>query len=82
MASRAPPSEEEISQVIDFAGLNPHDDRIMVIQALKVRLLPLGVLDLLTPKSRSRYDAACADFGPSMPGEWQKCRSGRHAILR
>ncbi|GAO16853.1 hypothetical protein UVI_02011750 [Ustilaginoidea virens] len=35
MASRAPPSEEEISQVIDFAGLNPHDDRIMVIQALK-----------------------------------------------
>lgn len=37
MASRAPPSEEEISQVIDFAGLSPQDDRPMVIQALKVR---------------------------------------------
>lgn len=37
MASMAP-SEEQISQVIDFAGLNPHDDRTMVIQALKVRL--------------------------------------------
>ncbi|QPG97190.1 hypothetical protein C2857_005929 [Epichloe festucae Fl1] len=35
MASRAPPSEEEISQVIDFAGLSPQDDRPMVIQALK-----------------------------------------------
>ncbi|KHO00332.1 ubiquitin interaction domain-containing protein [Metarhizium album ARSEF 1941] len=34
MASMAP-SEEQISQVIDFAGLNPHDDRTMVIQALK-----------------------------------------------
>ncbi|TWU72124.1 hypothetical protein ED733_002290 [Metarhizium rileyi] len=29
------PSEEKISQVIDFAGLNPHDDRTMVVQALK-----------------------------------------------
>lgn len=30
------PTEEEISQVIDFAGLNHEDDRTMVIQALKV----------------------------------------------
>ena len=30
------PTEEEISQVIDFASLNPADDRDMVIQALKV----------------------------------------------
>ncbi|KAK5993638.1 hypothetical protein PT974_07073 [Cladobotryum mycophilum] len=29
------PSEDEISQVIDFAGLNHVDDRIMVINALK-----------------------------------------------
>ncbi|KAG5923977.1 hypothetical protein E4U42_004776 [Claviceps africana] len=35
MASRPPPSEDEISQVIDFAGLSPQDDRPMVIQALK-----------------------------------------------
>lgn len=30
------PTEGEISQVIDFASLNPEDDRSMVIQALKV----------------------------------------------
>ncbi|KOS21282.1 hypothetical protein ESCO_006709 [Escovopsis weberi] len=29
------PSDDEISQVIDFAGLNPYDDRSMVISALK-----------------------------------------------
>ncbi|KAH7318359.1 hypothetical protein B0I35DRAFT_431904 [Stachybotrys elegans] len=29
------PSEEQITQVIDFANLNPIDDRSMVIQALK-----------------------------------------------
>ncbi|EQK98555.1 ubiquitin interaction domain-containing protein [Ophiocordyceps sinensis CO18] len=34
MASREP-SEEEILQVIDFASLDSHDDRSMVIQALK-----------------------------------------------
>ncbi|KAK2595163.1 hypothetical protein QQS21_007123 [Conoideocrella luteorostrata] len=35
MASREPPSEFQISQVIDFAGLDPYEDRPMVIQALK-----------------------------------------------
>jgi hypothetical protein len=30
------PSEEGISQVIDFAGLDAVDDRRMVVQALKV----------------------------------------------
>jgi hypothetical protein len=30
------PSEDEIGQVIDFAGLDPVDDRFMVAQALKV----------------------------------------------
>ncbi|KAG6006937.1 hypothetical protein E4U21_006556 [Claviceps maximensis] len=35
MASRPSPSEGDISQVIDFAGLSPGDDRPMVIQALK-----------------------------------------------
>jgi hypothetical protein len=34
------PTEEEISQVIDFASLNPADDRDMVIQALKVGFRP------------------------------------------
>ncbi|PNY27740.1 Uncharacterized protein TCAP_02329, partial [Tolypocladium capitatum] len=34
MASKEP-SEEEIMQVIDFASLHPHNDRSMVIQALK-----------------------------------------------
>ncbi|KAG6037183.1 hypothetical protein E4U41_005272 [Claviceps citrina] len=34
MASRPPPSEDHISQVIDFAGLSPEDDRSMVIKAL------------------------------------------------
>ncbi|POR37933.1 Uncharacterized protein TPAR_01866 [Tolypocladium paradoxum] len=34
MASKEP-SEEEIMQVIDFASLDPHNDRSMVIQALK-----------------------------------------------
>ena len=34
------PSEEEISQVIDFASLNPVDDRDMVLIALKVRATP------------------------------------------
>ncbi|KAJ4327584.1 hypothetical protein N0V84_001973 [Fusarium piperis] len=29
------PSEDEIGQVIDFAGLDPVDDRLMVAQALK-----------------------------------------------
>ncbi|KAH7165866.1 hypothetical protein EDB81DRAFT_838519 [Dactylonectria macrodidyma] len=29
------PSEQEISQVIDFAGLNPSEDRFLVTQALK-----------------------------------------------
>ncbi|KAH6611318.1 ubiquitin interaction domain-containing [Trichoderma cornu-damae] len=29
------PSEDEISQVVDFAGLNPVDDRTMIINALK-----------------------------------------------
>ncbi|KAG6068632.1 hypothetical protein E4U32_000135 [Claviceps aff. humidiphila group G2b] len=35
MADRPSPSEDEISQVIDFAGLDPLDDRSMVIEALK-----------------------------------------------
>ncbi|KAG5993302.1 hypothetical protein E4U52_002086 [Claviceps spartinae] len=35
MADRPPPSDDEISQVIDFAGLDPLDDRSMVIEALK-----------------------------------------------
>ena len=35
MASHEP-SEGEISQVIDFAGLDPQEDRPMAIQALKV----------------------------------------------
>jgi hypothetical protein len=30
------PSEDDISQVVDFAGLNPIDDRAMIINALKV----------------------------------------------
>ncbi len=30
------PTEDEISQVIDFAGLDRMDDRGMVIQALRV----------------------------------------------
>ncbi|KAM4056354.1 ubiquitin interaction domain-containing protein [Hirsutella rhossiliensis] len=34
MASKEP-SEDQISQVIDFASLDPHDDRSLVIQALK-----------------------------------------------
>ncbi|PTB69575.1 hypothetical protein BBK36DRAFT_1165829 [Trichoderma citrinoviride] len=29
------PSEDDISQVVDFAGLNPIDDRAMIINALK-----------------------------------------------
>ncbi|KAL6878982.1 hypothetical protein J3F83DRAFT_271607 [Trichoderma novae-zelandiae] len=29
------PSEDDISQVVDFAGLNPVDDRTMIINALK-----------------------------------------------
>ncbi|KAL7790935.1 hypothetical protein V8C37DRAFT_383706 [Trichoderma ceciliae] len=29
------PSEDEVSQVVDFAGLNPVDDRTMIINALK-----------------------------------------------
>ncbi|PON26911.1 hypothetical protein TGAM01_v204412 [Trichoderma gamsii] len=29
------PSEDEVSQVVDFAGLNPVDDRIMIINALR-----------------------------------------------
>ncbi len=32
------PTEDEISQVIDFAGLDRMDDRGMVIQALKVAM--------------------------------------------
>lgn len=43
MADRPSPSEDEISQVIDFAGLDPLDDRSMVIEALKV-----GSSDCLT----------------------------------
>ncbi|PHH90493.1 hypothetical protein CDD83_3526 [Cordyceps sp. RAO-2017] len=35
MAASQEPGEDEISQVIDFANLNPEDDRSMVIQALK-----------------------------------------------
>lgn len=31
------PSEEQIAQVIEFAGLDPLNDRDVVIQALKVR---------------------------------------------
>lgn len=30
------PTDDEISQVIDFANLDPHQDRTLVIQALKV----------------------------------------------
>ncbi|KAG5980834.1 hypothetical protein E4U55_003565 [Claviceps digitariae] len=33
--ARPLPTEEDISQVIDFAGLDHEDDRVMVIQALK-----------------------------------------------
>jgi hypothetical protein len=29
------PTEDEIGQVIDFAGLNPVEDRALVINALK-----------------------------------------------
>lgn len=32
------PSEDEVSQVVDFAGLNPVDDRTMIINALRVCL--------------------------------------------
>jgi hypothetical protein len=32
------PSEDEVSQVVDFAGLHPVDDRTMIINALKVCL--------------------------------------------
>jgi hypothetical protein len=32
------PSEEEVSQVVDFAGLNPVDDRTMITNALRVCL--------------------------------------------
>ncbi|UNI18680.1 hypothetical protein JDV02_004933 [Purpureocillium takamizusanense] len=34
MASREP-TEDEISQILEIANFNPHDDRAMVIQALK-----------------------------------------------
>ncbi len=47
MASREP-TEEEISQILEIANFDPHDDRAMVIQALKVRL-PAPKLD---PASR------------------------------
>jgi hypothetical protein len=33
------PSEHQISQVIEFTGLHPLNDRFMVLQALKVRFL-------------------------------------------
>ena len=32
------PTPDEVSQVIDFAGLDPVEDRTMIIQALKVCL--------------------------------------------
>lgn len=32
------PSEDEVSQVVDFAGLNPVDDRTMIMNALRVCL--------------------------------------------
>jgi hypothetical protein len=32
------PSEDEVSQVVDFAGLNPVDDRTMIMNALRVGL--------------------------------------------
>jgi hypothetical protein len=42
------PSEEGISQVIDFAGLDAVDDRRMVVHALKVGSVALHT-SLLTP---------------------------------
>lgn len=32
------PSEDEVSQVVDFAGLNRVDDRTMIMNALRVCL--------------------------------------------
>lgn len=71
------PSEQEISQVIDFASLSPADDRFLVTQALKVRYHQL----LLITDQHLRH--ARTQILTHSPAEQQpKCRDCRHAVLR
>lgn len=61
------PSEQEISQVIDFASLSPADDRFLVTQALKsnnrnVETVVMQYFD--NPESVRALDE---------PDEWNTC---------